>query len=173
MNRWKEIRAIVLLPGMVTTIIPWAFVNWFGLNGFGQELPPSLDVLLSLLGIVVGGLGLLLVFKTVVMFSTRGKGTLAPWDPPQKLVVEGVYRHVRNPMISGVCGILLGEGLLLKSLTLLAWFAVFWAINAVYIPLSEEPGLSQRFGDDYITYKRNVPRWIPRIRPWEGEAEAG
>lgn len=167
--RWKEVGAIVLLPGMVTTIIPLAIVNWIGLDGFGQELPPAIGILVRLLGVAAVGLGLLLVFKTVSLFSTRGKGTLAPWDPPQKLVVAGIYRHVRNPMISGVCAILLGEGLLLGSWTLLGWFAVFWAINAIYIPLSEEPGLIQRFGDDYIRYKRNVPRWIPRIQAWKEE----
>jgi protein-S-isoprenylcysteine O-methyltransferase Ste14 len=168
MSWWKEVRAIVLLPGMVTTIIPLVLVNWLGPNRFGQGISPVVDALIRLLGLIVGSIGLLLVFKTVALFSTQGRGTLAPWDPPQKLVVEGIYRHVRNPMISGVCGILLGEGLLLKSLTLLGWFVVFWAINAVYILLSEEPGLVRRFGDDYIRYKRNVPRWIPRVRPWEG-----
>jgi protein-S-isoprenylcysteine O-methyltransferase Ste14 len=167
MNRWKEIRAIVLLPGMVTMIIPLALVNWLGLNQFGQGLSAVVDALIRLLGMVVAGMGLWLVFRTVALFSTRGKGTLAPWDPPSKLVVAGIYRHVRNPMISGVCAIVLGEGLALKSLTLLAWFVAVWAINALYIPLSEEPGLVRRFGDDYLTYKRNVPRWIPRIRPWD------
>jgi len=43
-------------------------------------------------------------------------------------------------------------------------------INAAYIPLLEEPMLVNRFGDDYVTYERNVPRWIPRLTPWEGEA---
>jgi protein-S-isoprenylcysteine O-methyltransferase Ste14 len=80
--------------------------------------------------------------------------------------VRGPYRYVRNPMISGVLFVLLGEAALAGSLPLLLWFGLVFAINAVYLPLVEEPGLSRRFGDDYATYKANVPRWVPRIRPW-------
>jgi protein-S-isoprenylcysteine O-methyltransferase Ste14 len=61
-------------------------------------------------------------------------------------------------MISGVLFILLGEAALLGSLPLLAWFLIFFAANAIYFPLSEEKGLERRFGDEYLTYKRNVPR---------------
>jgi protein-S-isoprenylcysteine O-methyltransferase Ste14 len=104
---------------------------------------------------------------TIRLFGTVGQGTLAPWEPPQHLVVRGVYRHVRNPMISGVLFVLLGESLLTASLPLFRWFVVFALINAIYIPLVEEPGLVKRFGDEYRTYKRNVPRWIPRLTPWE------
>jgi protein-S-isoprenylcysteine O-methyltransferase Ste14 len=84
----------------------------------------------------------------------------------RKLVVEGPYRHVRNPMITGVMSILLGEAVGLGSPPLLIWFALFFTVNAVYMPLVEEPGLARRFGDDYAVYKRNVPRWLPRPRPW-------
>jgi protein-S-isoprenylcysteine O-methyltransferase Ste14 len=111
-------------------------------------------------------LGLALVVMTVRMFMTIGKGTLAPWDPTQRLVVVGVYRHVRNPMISGVAAILFGEAVALGSVRLLIWCALFLVTNLVYIPLSEEPGLIQRFGDDYRLYQQNVPRWIPRLTPW-------
>ena len=38
--------------------------------------------------------------------------------------------------------------------------AVFGAVNAIYMPLVEEPGLTRRFGEDYVTYRNNVPRWI-------------
>jgi protein-S-isoprenylcysteine O-methyltransferase Ste14 len=106
---------------------------------------------------------------TIRLFVTVGRGTLAPWDPPQHLVVRGAYRHVRNPMISGVLFVLLGESLLTASLPLFAWFLAFLVVNSVYIPLSEEPGLVRRFGDDYLAYKRNVPRWVPRLKPWQFE----
>ncbi len=69
-------------------------------------------------------------------------------------------------MISGLLFIVLGEALLAASLPLLGLFALALIVNVVYIPLSEEPGLAKRFGDDYLTYKQNVPRWIPRLRPW-------
>jgi protein-S-isoprenylcysteine O-methyltransferase Ste14 len=91
---------------------------------------------------------------------------LAPWDATEKLVVVGPYRHVRNPMISGIFFILLGEVLMFGSVPLLVWFLVFVLGNATYIPLSEERGLARRFGEEYIRYKRHMPRWIPRLRPW-------
>ena len=78
-----------------------------------------------------------------------------------------MYRRVRNPMISGVICVLLGEGLLLGSRPLLAWCLAVGLLNAVYIPLVEEPGLLRRFGDEYRIYRQNVPRWIPRRRPWQ------
>jgi protein-S-isoprenylcysteine O-methyltransferase Ste14 len=73
-------------------------------------------------------------------------------------------------MISGVLCVLLGESVLTASLPLLRWFLVFAVVNATYIPLLEEPGLVKRFGEEYLTYKRNVPRWIPRWTLWDGEA---
>ena len=69
-------------------------------------------------------------------------------------------------MIAGVFFVLVGEAVLAASLPLLVWFAVFVVVNAVYIPLAEEPGLVKRFGGDYLAYKQNVPRWIPRLRGW-------
>jgi protein-S-isoprenylcysteine O-methyltransferase Ste14 len=104
---------------------------------------------------------------TVSLFARIGKGTLAPWDPTSRLVVVGPYRHVRNPMISGVLTVLLGEAALFGSLPLLVWFGAAFAVNAVYFPLVEEPGLRERFGGDYEAYCAKVPRWLPRLRPWE------
>ena len=93
--------------------------------------------------------------------------TLAPWNPTQKLVVHGIYRYVRNPMITGMFCILLGEAIFFGSWWLLGWFGFFVLVNVIYIPLLEEPGLARRFGNDYLLYRRNVPRWIPRLTPWE------
>ena len=98
-----------------------------------------------------------------------GKGTLAPWNPTQTLVVQGGYRHIRNPMISGVMFILLGESVVAASVPLLIWFAIFVAVNVVYILMMEEPGLMKRFGEEYLAYKRNVPRWGPRVRGDRGK----
>ena len=133
--------------------------------GIWRSIPAS-RVVLPILGGACLVSGIVLAVATIRLFMTVGEGTIAPWDPPQRLVVRGVYRHVRNPMISGLCLVLLGEALLAASLPLLGLFAFGVIINAIYIPLSEEPGLARRFGDDYLDYKRNVPRWVPRLRPW-------
>ena len=99
---------------------------------------------------------------TVALFAGVGQGTLAPWDPTTRLVVRGPYRHVRNPMISGVLAVLLGEAALFGSLAVLAWWAFVFALNAVYFVLVEEPGLRERFGAEYEAYAARVPRWLPR-----------
>jgi protein-S-isoprenylcysteine O-methyltransferase Ste14 len=100
-------------------------------------------------------------------FAGEGEGTLAPWDPPRNLVVRGPYRYVRNPMISGAVLFLFGEAALLLSLPHAVWAAAFLGLNSLYIPWMEEPQLERRFGESYREYCRNVPRVIPRLRPWQ------
>jgi protein-S-isoprenylcysteine O-methyltransferase Ste14 len=161
----KVLRAAVLLPGTVTIAIPALLVWLFGTDvGWGLEAPlPALPVLAggALIVVAVG-----LWLETVRLFATVGEGTLAPWDPTQRLVVQGPYRRVRNPMISAVIFMLLGEALLLGSIAILVEFALFTIVNAIYIPLAEEPGLMRRFGAEYERYRHAVPRWIPRRKPW-------
>jgi len=83
-------------------------------------------------------------------------------------VLRGPYRYVRNPMMIGVMLILLAEALLLQSWGIAIWFVVFLLLNLIYLPRVEEKGLEQRFGEDYRQYKAHVPRWIPRLTPWDG-----
>jgi protein-S-isoprenylcysteine O-methyltransferase Ste14 len=156
---WLHFRAIGLLPVTVTGVVP-ALILWQ--SGAGLATWP-----LAAVGVVLVALGGALVTWTVALFARVGKGTLAPWDPTSRLVVAGPYRHVRNPMISGVLAVLLGEAALFGSRPLLIWFGIVLALNAVYFPLVEEPGLRERFGEDYERYRANVPRWLPRLRPWE------
>jgi protein-S-isoprenylcysteine O-methyltransferase Ste14 len=144
--------AILLITGGVD--VGWGLLAWLA------WLPP-------LVGICLIAAGLVLMYRTITLFATAGRGTLAPWDPTERLVVLGPYRYVRNPMISGVLAILVGEAALFGSVPLLAWFVLFFAVNAIWMPLVEEPGLERRFGAGYLEYKRNVPRWLPRLSPWE------
>lgn len=165
MSAWRHLRAIGLLPGTVTIAIPTVIVviagtavGW-GLDGAWRALPVSC-------GAVLIGAGFALWYRTVILFARVGKGTLAPWDPTRKLVVRGPYRYVRNPMIVGVLLVLAGEAALAGSPWILAWAAAFIALNAVWFPLGEEPGLVRRFGAEYEEYRRAVPRWVPRRTPW-------
>jgi protein-S-isoprenylcysteine O-methyltransferase Ste14 len=171
MEMWKHVRAILLLPGILAVVIPSTILWLTGPDTLDlwQSIPAT-RVVLPVLGLLFICLGLVLMVATIRLFMTVGKGTLAPWNPPQRLVIRSVYRYVRNPMISGACFLLLGEAVLAASLPLLGMFALAVIVNAVYIPLSEEPGLVKRFGEEYEVYRRNVPRWIPRLRPWLTEA---
>ena len=112
--------------------------------------------------------GILLMAWTVTLFLRFGEGTAAPWDPPRRFVIKGPYRHVRNPMITGVFMTLVAESLMTQSPLILAWAAVFMTANLLYIPLVEEKELERRFGEEYMEYKRGVPRWIPRLTAWRG-----
>lgn len=161
----RQLRSILILPFMATVVIPIVLARFFGKSS-GRQLGRPYNLIPLIAGVSLLAAGLTLIVKTVQMFIQIGRGTLAPWDPPKKLVVEGVYRHVRNPMISGVGLVLLGEASILGSFPHLIWFLLFAIVNAIYMPLSEEPGLLKRFGSDYEIYKQNVPRWIPRLTPW-------
>jgi protein-S-isoprenylcysteine O-methyltransferase Ste14 len=173
MSALRHCRAILVLPFMVTVVIPGTILFLTGVDTLDLwRSHPATRVALPILGCAFICLGLVLMVATIRLFVTVGKGTLAPWNPTQRLVVQGVYRHVRNPMISGVFCILLGEGLVAASLPLFVWFMLFVLGNAVYIPVAEEPGLVKRFGADYLMYKQSVPRWIPRLKPWAGEGAA-
>jgi protein-S-isoprenylcysteine O-methyltransferase Ste14 len=152
---WRHLRAIGLCPFVVTVVVP-------GIILWGSEVAHA-GWALVLVGALLIALGLILVAWTVGLFATVGGGTLAPWDPTKRLVIRGPYRYVRNPMIDGVLLILLGEAALFGSAALLVWFAAVLAVNVVYIPLVEEPGLQERFGEEYEAYRAAVPRWLPRV----------
>ena len=164
----RHLFAIAALPFVMAVVIP----VWLSRRYQSSPTPdvPTLTILFILAK--VAGLGFILVglflfIHSVRRFATDGKGTLAPWDPPRNLVIRGPYRFVRNPMISGVIFILVGEALFLLSLPHALWTLTFFAINAVYIPLLEEPQLRHRFGAEYEEYCENVPRLIPRLKPWQ------
>lgn len=163
----RHLLSILLLPFIVVAVVPaWLLNSMSGATRWSTS--PSLDGLLCLAGIALLGGGFGLFSWCVSLFARVGRGTLAPWDPTRTLVAIGPYRYVRNPMISGVAMMLLGEALLWGSLGLGLWACAFISINHIYFVLAEEPGLEKRFGASYRLYKTHVPRWIPRLKPWSG-----
>jgi protein-S-isoprenylcysteine O-methyltransferase Ste14 len=155
----------LILPFSVLVVIPCLILlaSWSTPLGVNLYLPVIQVVTGSLLCL----LGLALLAVSIRTLAVTGRGTLAPWDPTSRLVTKGIYGRVRNPMISGVLVALLGESVLLGSPGVLIWAAVFFAANTIYFRFSEEKGLLERFGGEYLEYRRNVPMWVPRIRPWK------
>jgi len=155
----RQIRSFIL-PVFVVLIVPYGV-----LNAAATPPPPSplLTWLFRLAGLAVAGLGLALFSWCLSLFVRVGQGTLAPWDPTRHLVAVGPYRHMRNPMITSVVVMLLGEALFWRSGPVALWAGLFILINHLYFILVEEPGLERRFGDDYRVYKKTVPRWLPRL----------
>jgi protein-S-isoprenylcysteine O-methyltransferase Ste14 len=164
MKTARLLKPILILPGTVLVFVP-AVILVATYSKFTPELIGP-DRLLFWPGIIVAGLGITLALWTVSLLTKFGEGTPAPWDPPQKLVVRGPYRYVRNPMITSVLFMLLAETLLLQSWPIFCWMVFFYLANAFYFPLLEERSLEKRFGKDYLEYKKHVPRWIPRLTPW-------
>jgi protein-S-isoprenylcysteine O-methyltransferase Ste14 len=159
--------AILALPFAATVLVP-ALIVVAGSGSIGWGLEDGAAALPIGAGTLLLGAGLALFVATVRLFASVGQGTLAPWDPPRKLVVRGPYRHLRHPMITGVALVLAGESLILGSAGVAVWLGAFVAVNALYLPLVEEPALVRRFGPDYELYMANVGRWIPRLQPWPG-----
>ena len=157
----NHILSIILLPGIVAGVIPYY------LDEYLPE-PEIYDdhIVLKIGGILFLSFGLLMLIWTVFLFDRKGKGTLAPWSPPQKLVIAGPYRYVRNPMIIGVISILFGEALFLNSIPILIWSMLFFVINTLYFELVEERKLERKFGDTYVNYKNSVSRWMPSAKPY-------
>lgn len=159
---WNHARAIALLPVMNTIAIPGVLLsltNDWSLGWLAR--PGSLGFAVALAAFSLLVAGLTLVAGTIGLFVARGRGTLAPWDPTQRLVLAGPYRYIRNPMKLGLFLILLAEALLLQSGAIAIWFSAFATVNVLYIRWSEEPGLVKRFGAEYLQYRRDVPAWIP------------
>ena len=164
------IKAVILLPGTGLVLVP-ATILFFTGDGARTTTPTLTGLVCFWAGLVSAAAGIALAVWSMALFLKIGQGTPAPWLPPRKLVVQGPYRHVRNPMITGVLLMLAAEALLWRSWALALWGVVFFLGNALYFPLVEERGLVRRFGDDYREYAANVPRWIPRRRPWNKDTK--
>jgi protein-S-isoprenylcysteine O-methyltransferase Ste14 len=165
---WRHLLSVLAFPATMTVFIPGAIA---ALGGVGApDLGSASGLALAVAGGLLIVLGLWMLAWTVFLFDRVGEGTLGVgkvMGQPVKLVVRGPYRHVRNPMMTGVFSIQLGEAVATASPWLLSWFVLFCTVIAIMIRRWEEPHLSGRFGADYEAYRRHVPRWIPRLTAWE------
>ena len=153
---------LALAPGTMAGLVPWWITRW----RFDAPVSPWLPMRW------IGGLITLAAAAFLVhafaRFVLDGLGMLAPVAPTERLVVSGVYRHVRNPMYLAVTGAIVGQALLFGQLWLLAYAAAFLAVTAAFVHWYEEPTLARQFPHDYPTYRDAVPEWWPRLRPWAG-----
>jgi protein-S-isoprenylcysteine O-methyltransferase Ste14 len=152
----------VVGPGTVAGLIPWLLTG-----GWQVREPVPYWAPMRVLGMILLVAGLIVVIQAFVRFVVEGFGTPAPVAAPERLVVGGVYRYVRNPMYVAILAAIVGQALLLGQLGLLLYAAAIWLIAAAFVRLYEEPTLTRRFGTDYEAYRRAVPAWWPRLRPWK------
>jgi protein-S-isoprenylcysteine O-methyltransferase Ste14 len=151
-----------LAPGTVVGLVPWLLTGW------QVREPTAYWAPLRVLGALLLIAGLVFVVQAFVRFVVEGLGTPAPIAPTERLVVGGVYRYVRNPMYVSLLAVIAGQALLLGQLGLLLYAAVMWLVTAAFVRWYEEPTLVRQFGADYEVYRRAVPAWWPRLRPWAG-----
>lgn len=158
---WASAAFLVVGPGSVTGLVPWLLTRWKARRPVPGGVPAQLA------GSVLIVAGAAVLSRSFARFVAQGSGTPVPAAPPTRLVVDGLYRHVRNPMYVALQAIIIGQALLLGQPRLAAWAAIAAVPPALYVPLREEPALLARFGEEYERYRRNVPRWLPRLHPWQ------
>lgn len=150
----------VAAPGVVAGLVPW----W--LTGWQVRTPVPYATALRGAGIVVAAAGGAVLVAAFVRFVREGVGTPAPVAPTEHLVVGGLYRYVRNPMYLAVVGVIVGQALILGQPGLLLYALAVLAATASFVRWYEEPILADRYGERYQAYRRAVPAWRPRLRPW-------
>jgi protein-S-isoprenylcysteine O-methyltransferase Ste14 len=148
---------LFLVPGVFAVLVPWWLTGW-------RVEPIAWPV--RVVGVALIAAGLPVLLQAFVRFVVEGIGTPAPVAPPQRLVVGGLYRYVRNPMYLAVTSIVVGQALVLGRLGLLWYAAAGVAAFVAFVRFYEEPALSRRFGEQYAAYRRAVPAWLPRLTPW-------
>ena len=148
---------LLLVPGLVAGLVPWWLTGWQA-----HELWTPARVAGAFL--IAGGAAALL--HAFARFVVEGIGTPAPVAPTERLVVGGLYRHVRNPMYLAVAAVICGEALLLGQPWLFAYAALFGAVVWAFVTFYEEPALRRRYGAEYDADRAAVPGWRPRLRPW-------
>ena len=158
-----SLAVLLLAPGIVAGFVPWWITRW-------QFRPPLLGIsAFRILGIVLIVAGIPAVLDSFARFALQGMGTPAPVLPTEHLVVTGLYRHVRNPMYVGVAALIFGQALLFGSVRLMAYGLAVWMCFHLFVVLYEEPKLTRSFADEYRKFRGNVPRWIPRWKPWHSD----
>ncbi len=155
----------IVTPGTVAGLIPWLITRW-------QAEQTLLAPLLLMLGSVAVAAGLAVLIESFARFALQGIGTPAPTHPTRHLVTEGAYRFVRNPMYVAVLAIIIGQAALFADARLVAYGTLVWLLCHLFVLTYEEPALLRAFGSEYESYRKDVPRWMPRLRPWDPQSGA-
>jgi len=139
----------------------WLLPAWLGF-----EVDTSGAMPWRWIAAVPSALGFAVALRCIWDFGWTGRGTPVPIAPPQRLVVVGFYRYVRNPMYVGFfvgwIGLWVIFGRVNRAALIVALVAVAFVV--LFVRFYEEPALRKKFGADYEEYCRNVRRWLPHLR---------
>lgn len=153
----RAITYAALFVGLVLIYVPARLLVWSGI------IRPAAIGAQQIAGAVIGTAGAALALWCVLTFALVGKGTPAPFDPPRRLVIQGPYRFVRNPMYIGAGLALAGAALFYGSWPLLGYAGLLFLIVHLLVVWYEEPTLLRAFGQEYEMYRQRVGRWWPTI----------
>ena len=154
----KNILFTLFVPGTVAVYVPLWLVASRGIPPHAEWKTTQVAALLPL------SLGAAIYFWCLWHFAVTGRGTPAPIDAPKRLVVQGLYQYVRNPMYVGVLLVIGGWAVFFWSSALLIYGLGIGMLVHVFVVLVEEPLLEQQFGQAYVSYREAVGRWLPRMR---------
>jgi protein-S-isoprenylcysteine O-methyltransferase Ste14 len=126
-----------------------------------QRFPPQL-----LPAMVLLAAGTLLGLWAAFTLALSGRGTPAPFAPPQELVVSGPYAYVRHPFAIAVVAQALGIGIAMGSIPVIAYAALLTIVYYFVVRPAEERGLEARFGARVRAYMREVRGFRPRLTPY-------
>jgi protein-S-isoprenylcysteine O-methyltransferase Ste14 len=162
-SAWLTTIASLMVGGAFLGLWFWLLPGWLG---FRVDLSGAARW--RWLAAIPSALGFAVALRCMWDFGRNGRGTPAPVAPPQRLVVVGFYRYVRNPMYSGFFTGWLGLWIVFgqANRTALIVAAAMVLTVVVFVMAYEEPTLRRKFGADYEMYCCNVPRWFPRLHPW-------
>ena len=153
----RAVTYAALFIGLVLIYVPARLLSWSGI-----VRPAAIEVQ-QVAGMVIGAAGAAVALWCVFTFTSIGRGTPAPFDPPRRLVIRGPYRFVRNPMYIGAGIALASAALFYESLTLLGYTGLFFVATHFFVLWYEEPTLRRTFGQEYDAYCRQVRRWWPSV----------
>jgi protein-S-isoprenylcysteine O-methyltransferase Ste14 len=144
----RALLAFLVLPGTVALLIPW-----FGFR-------PGASGQFHMIGLVPFTIGAILLLWCARDFYVAGHGTLAPWAPPERLVIVGLYRVSRNPMYIAVMLMLCGWALAYRSRPLWIYALAVMVLFHLRVVFGEEPWLARTHREQWAWYKATVPRWL-------------
>lgn len=158
-NGFKTILQILSVWSITLILFPWILIDAFEIQITSSELIKILSYILFVLSSILG-------LYSAYFLVKYGDGTPLPADQTKKLVVNGPYKYIRNPMAVAGMGQGLSISLYFGSIHILAYTIIGGLLWHIVVRPIEERNMLKRFGENYQTYRKNVKLWIPKLEKY-------